>query len=162
MFYIPLRCKSFSSICSLFVYLSIVVTVLFYSGTTTQCISVLYPTEVYRSLLFSQYSGPPSATARKIFSFFTYVPRFKNDILVVQDSKWPPNVPPRYLPKSVTLPLANLCETTDVGVDRLWSLLREVVWVFDEKQKEVETRFKAYGKGLSYREPARNYCNLLR
>ena len=89
----------------------------------------------------------------KIFSFLTYVPRFKNDILVVQDSKWPPNVPPRYLPKSVTLLLANLCETTDDGVDRLWSLLRELVWVFDKKQKELEMRFKAYGKGLSYREP---------
>jgi hypothetical protein len=94
-----------------------------------------------------------------IFSFFTYAPRFKNDIIVVQDSKWPPNVPPRYLPKSVTLLLANLCETTDDGVDRLWSLLREVVWVFDEKQKEMETRFKAYGNGLSYGETTRNYCN---
>jgi hypothetical protein len=98
----------------------------------------------------------------KIFSFFTYVERFKNDIIVVQDSKRPPNVPPRYLPKSVTLLLANLCETTDDGVDRLWLLLREVVWVFDEKQKEVETRFKANGKGLSYREHTINYCNSLR
>ena len=98
----------------------------------------------------------------KIFSFFTYVPRFKNDILIVQDSKWPPNVPPRYLPKSVTLLLANLCETTDDGVDRLWSLLREVVWGFDEKQKEMETKFQGYGKGLSYRElTTRNYCNYL-
>ena len=97
-----------------------------------------------------------------IFSFFTYVPRFKNDILVVQDSKWPPNVPPRYLPKSVTLLLANLCETTNDGVDRLWLLLREVVWDFDERQKEMETRFQAYGKGLSYREfTTRNYCNSL-
>ena len=74
----------------------------------------------------------------KIFSFFTYVPQFKNDILVVQDSKWPPNVPPCYLPKSVTLLLAKLCETTNDGVDRLWLLLREVVWDFDEKRKEVE------------------------
>ena len=98
----------------------------------------------------------------KIFSFFTYVPRFKNDILVVQDSKCLPNVPPHYLPKSVTLLLANLCETTDDGVDRLWTLLREVVWVFDEKQKEMETRFHAYGKSLSYREPTtRNNCNFL-
>ena len=95
----------------------------------------------------------------KIFFFFTYLPQFKNDILVVQDSKWPPNVPPCYLPKSVTQLLANLCETTEDGVDRLWSLLREVVWVFDEKQKEMETRFQAYGKGLSYCEPTRNYCN---
>ena len=71
----------------------------------------------------------------KIFFFFTYMSQFKNDILVVQDSKWPTNVSPRYLPKSVTLLLANLCETTDDGVDRLWLLLREVVWVFDEKQK---------------------------
>ena len=97
----------------------------------------------------------------KIFSFFTYVPRFKNDILVVQDSKWPPHVPPRYLPKSVTLLLVNLCETTDDGVDRLWSLLRDVVWVFDEKQTEMETRFQAYGKGLSYREHTKSYCNSL-
>ena len=56
----------------------------------------------------------------------------KNDILVVQDLKWPPNDPPRYLPKSVTMLLANICETTNDGVDRLWLLLREVVWVFDE------------------------------
>ena len=95
----------------------------------------------------------------KIFSFLTYMPRFKNDILVVQDSKWPPNVPPRYLPKSVTLLLANLCETTDDGVDRLWLLLKEVVWVFDGKLKEMETRFQASGKGLSYCEPTSNYCN---
>ena len=73
----------------------------------------------------------------KIFLFFTYLPRFKNDILLVQDSKWQPNIPPRYLPKleSVTLLLAIICETTNDEVDRLWSLLREVVWVFDEKQK---------------------------
>ena len=96
-----------------------------------------------------------------IFSFLTYAPRFKNDILVVQDSKWPPNIPPRYLPKSVTVLLANLCETTNDGVDGLWLLLKEVVWVFDEKQKEMETRFQAYGKGLSYREPIRDYCNFL-
>jgi hypothetical protein len=93
----------------------------------------------------------------KIFLFFTYVPRFKNDIIVVQDSKSSPNVPPRYLPKSVTLLMANLCETTEDGVDRLWLLLREVIWVFDEKLKETETRFEDYGKGLSYREPTRNY-----
>ena len=96
----------------------------------------------------------------KIFLFFTYVPWFKNDILLVQDSKWPPNIPPRYLPKSVTLLLAIVCETTNDGVDRLWSLLREVVWVFDEKQKEMETRFQAYGKDFSYREPTIiNCCN---
>jgi hypothetical protein len=82
----------------------------------------------------------------------TFAPRFKNDILIVQDSKWPPNVPPLYLPKSIALLLANLCETTDDVVDRLWSLLREVVWAFDEKLKEMETRFQAYGKCLSYRK----------
>ena len=99
----------------------------------------------------------------KIFLFFfTYVLGFKNDILLVQDSKWPPNIPPRYLPKSVTLLLAIICEMTNNGVDRLWSLLREVVWVFDEKQKEMKMRFQAYGKDLSYREPTIiniNYCN---
>ena len=96
-----------------------------------------------------------------LMKIFTYVPQFKNDILLVQDSKWPPNISPRYLPKSVTLLLAIICETTNNGVDRLWSLLREVVWVFDEKQKE--TRFQAYGKDLSYREPTIinccNFCN---
>ena len=75
----------------------------------------------------------------KIFLFFTYVPRFKNDILLVQDLKWPPNIPPRYLPKSVTLLLAIICETTNDGVDRLWSLLREVVWVFDENSYQEPT-----------------------
>ena len=88
----------------------------------------------------------------KIFSFLTYLPWFKNDILVVQDLKWLPNVPPRYLPKSVTLLLANLCETTYDGVDRLWLLLREMVWAFDEKQKDVERMFQAFGKDLSYHE----------
>jgi hypothetical protein len=97
----------------------------------------------------------------KIFTFFTYVPQFKNDILVVQDSMWPRNDPPRYLPKSVTMLLANLCETTDDGVDRLWLLLREAVWVFDGRIKEMETRFQAYGKSLSYRESTRNYCKII-
>ncbi|KAF8799770.1 hypothetical protein BYT27DRAFT_7201002 [Phlegmacium glaucopus] len=87
----------------------------------------------------------------RITFFLTYAPRFKNDILIVQDSRWPPNNPPLYLPKSITFLLANLCETTDDVVDRLWLLLREVVWAFDGKLKEMEARFQAYGKGLSYR-----------
>ena len=55
----------------------------------------------------------------KNFSFFTYLPQFKTDILIIQDSKWLPNVPPCYLPISVTKLLANLCETTEDGVDRI-------------------------------------------
>ena len=57
----------------------------------------------------------------KIFSFFTYLPRFKNDTLVVQDSNVPPSSSSCYLPKSVTDSelLANLCETAHDGVDRL-------------------------------------------
>ena len=101
---------------------------------------------------------PDVLNGDSLMKFFTYVPQFKNDILLVQDSKWLPNISPHYLPKSVTLLLAIICETTNNGVDRLWSLLREVVWVFDEKQKE--TRFQAYGKDLRYREPTIiNCCN---
>ena len=70
---------------------------------------------------------PDVLNGDSLMKIFTYVPQFKNDILLVQDSKWPPNISPRYLPKSVTLLLAIICETTNNGMDRLWSLLREVL-----------------------------------
>ena len=86
----------------------------------------------------------------KISTFLLYAPRFKNDILLAQESNWPSEIAPWILPESIMILLSNLCEINNGNVEDLWTYLKDTVWKHDEKAKEVETRFKLYGKALGY------------
>ncbi|KAF8913256.1 hypothetical protein CPB84DRAFT_1841654 [Gymnopilus junonius] len=86
----------------------------------------------------------------KVSTFLLYTPRFKNDILLTQESNWPSEVVPWILPKSVMTLLSNLCGMSHENIEDLWSYLKDTVWNHDEKAKEVETRLKLYGKALGY------------
>ena len=86
----------------------------------------------------------------KISTFLLYAPRFKNDILLAQESNWPSEIAPWILPESVMILLSNLCEINNGNVEDLWTYLKDIVWKHDEKTKEVETRLKLYGKALGY------------
>ncbi|KAF8910006.1 hypothetical protein CPB84DRAFT_1743508 [Gymnopilus junonius] len=86
----------------------------------------------------------------KVSMFLLYTPRFKNDILLTQESNWPSELVPWILPKSVMTLLSNLCGMSHENIEDLWSYLKDTVWNHDEKAKEVETRLKLYGKALSY------------
>ena len=85
-----------------------------------------------------------------ISTFIKYVLRFKQDIVLVQDAKWPANEAPLDLPQSVAMLLSNLCEISKEDVDSLWTYIRESIWQLEEQEKEIDERFKLYGKDLSY------------
>ena len=89
----------------------------------------------------------------KISTFLIYAPRFKKEILLVQESNWPAEVAPWILPKSVSLLLSNLCDIKEGTTKRMWSYLKDAVWKHHEREREVDMRFKSYGKTLGYGEP---------
>ena len=91
-------------------------------------------------------------TLYKIFSFLLYAPRFKNDILLAQTSSWPASDPPLFLPQSVEILLSHLCNIDQESTGRLWLYLKDAVWVYAEKAKDLDERFKLYGKDLGFCE----------
>ena len=88
----------------------------------------------------------------KISAFLTYAPRFKDDIILVQAADWPLGVAPPYLPQSIALLLSNLCETSEAAIERLWTFTKQIIWESSGRAKEIDERFKRYGKDLGYRE----------
>ncbi|KDR67274.1 hypothetical protein GALMADRAFT_283614 [Galerina marginata CBS 339.88] len=100
-------------------------------------------TKVYPSVLSAELLA-------KVSTFLLYAPRFKNDILLAQESNWPSEIAPWILPESVTILLSHLCGISNENVEDLWSYLKDTVWIHDEKAREVETRLKLYGKALGY------------
>ena len=77
----------------------------------------------------------------KISTFLTYAPRFKEDIFLVMDHQSPADVPPSFLPASIATLLARLCDLLDGVVDVLWSLLKGIVWSWEEKVQIVDERY---------------------
>ena len=96
-------------------------------------------------------------TLLKISSFLLYAPRFKNDILLAQTSSWPASDPPLFLPESVEILLSHLCDIDQESTGRLWSYLKDTVWVYAEKAKDLDERFKLYGKDLGFSESCLNH-----
>jgi len=91
-------------------------------------------------------------TLLKISSFLLYAPHFKNDILLAQTSSWPASDPPLFLPQSVEILLSHLCDIDQESTSRLWSYLKDTVWEYAEKAKDLDERFKLYGKDLGFSE----------
>jgi hypothetical protein len=101
--------------------------------------------------LMNQYPDALSSEILlKVSTFIHYAPRFKNDILLVQESSWPINVAPLFLPESVAILLANLCDISRESLESIWSYMRETVWSLSEKKREVDERFRLYAKDLGY------------
>ena len=89
-------------------------------------------------------------TLLSIHTFLKYIPRFKQDIVLAQDAKWPADEAPLDLPESVAILLSNLCEMSKQDVDSLWTYLRESIWQLEERDRETDEQFKLHGKDLSY------------
>ncbi|KIM40260.1 hypothetical protein M413DRAFT_413790 [Hebeloma cylindrosporum] len=86
----------------------------------------------------------------KISAFITYAPRFKDDIILVQAADWPLDVAPPYLPQSISLLLANLCETSEEAIEMLWTFTKQIIWEYSCRAKEIDERFRLHGKDLGY------------
>ena len=83
----------------------------------------------------------------KISAFITYVPRFKDDIILVQ-ADWPLNVAPPYLPQSIALLLSNLKHRKVPS--RCYGHLRNKSFRKVAGQKRFDKKFKMHGKDLGY------------
>jgi hypothetical protein len=90
----------------------------------------------------------------KMATFLMYTPRFKDDIVLVLEPQWPVDVPPPILPLSIANLLSGLCDLSDDTIADLWSLLKEVIWNWDEKVQNIDERYKIYGNTLGYRMSA--------
>lgn len=44
-----------------------------------------------------------------------------------------------------------LCELSDETVERLWNLLKDVVWHWAEKVQAIDERYHRFGGNLGYR-----------
>lgn len=89
----------------------------------------------------------------KISTFLIHAPYFKKEILLAQESNWPAEVAPWILPESVSILLSNLCDIEMGTTKRMWSYLKDAVWKHSEREREVDMRFKVYGKALGYGKP---------
>jgi hypothetical protein len=90
-----------------------------------------------------------------VSTFLIYAPRFKKEILFAQESNWPAEVAPWILPESVIILLSNLCDIREGTTKRMWLYLKDAVWKHHEREREVDMRFKLYGKSLGYGKPSR-------
>ena len=87
----------------------------------------------------------------KMSTFLTYLPRFKNDITLIMDTNLPTDIPPPVLPSSITAFLAMLCDLSDEAIEKLWNLLKDVVWHWTEKMQAIDERYHLFGGNLGYR-----------
>ncbi|KAF8149501.1 hypothetical protein B0H34DRAFT_802484 [Crassisporium funariophilum] len=87
-------------------------------------------------------------------TFLKYIPQFKHDILLAQDSRRPPEKAPLFLPDLIAMLLANLCEISRDQVDSLWDYLKDCIWEPEERENETDARFRLHGKDLAYTSSA--------
>ena len=66
----------------------------------------------------------------KISAFITYIPQFKNNIILVQATDWPLDIAPLYLPQSIALLLSNLCEASEEAIEMLWTFTKQIIWEY--------------------------------
>ncbi|KAJ3504235.1 hypothetical protein NLJ89_g8039 [Agrocybe chaxingu] len=86
----------------------------------------------------------------KITTFIKYAPKFKDDIFLVQDSKWPAEQPPPYLPQCILDVLSHLCEASILIIEQLWDLLKDIIWDDEQREAEINDRFNSVEKNLGY------------
>ena len=87
----------------------------------------------------------------KISTFLMYAPQFKNDIqLVLPDASWPTDLPPPFLPLSITLLLSRVCDLPHETIEQLWDFLKDVVWNWAGRVEEINERYRQYGNELGY------------
>jgi hypothetical protein len=88
----------------------------------------------------------------KISTFLIHTPQFKSDILLIfPDAYWPPEVPPPFLPVSIATLLSRICDLTYETIEKLWGLLKDIVWNWTWKAQEIKERYRLYGNDLGYR-----------
>src|ERR1700737_650672 len=88
----------------------------------------------------------------KISTFLMHAPQFKGDILLIYpDACWPAELPPPILPVSVATLLSRLCDLAYETIDQLWSILKDIVWNWAGKVREIDERYRLYGDTLGYR-----------
>ena len=87
----------------------------------------------------------------KMTTFLRYAPRFKDDIILIMDANSPIDIPPLFLPSKISTLLAMLCELSDEGVEKLWSLLKDVVWNWAAEMQTIDERYHLFGGNLGYR-----------
>ncbi|KAJ7587635.1 hypothetical protein C8J56DRAFT_1050874 [Mycena floridula] len=68
----------------------------------------------------------------------------KNDILLTQDAKHDPKVPPAVLPPSISKFLAAACDIPSALVSCFWDNLKDTVWS-QEKALSTKVLFEKHG-----------------
>ena len=88
----------------------------------------------------------------KVSIFLMHAPQFKDDIqLVSPDASWPTDVPPPILPLSIALLLSRICDFPYETIEKLWEILKDVIWNWAGRVQEINERYRQYGNELGYR-----------